>query len=837
MDIANLGIRADSSEVVEATKDLDRFVEASERVDKANEQVAESSNRVSKTHEAMAAKAQRMSTMFESGGRNVETFGKRVRQSEQDTSIFRRTLDMLNAPFAALKNNLSISEKSTGLLRRGIDAVNQRLAVYRTTLASADKQTSLFNRTITGLGNMMRTTFGGMLGTIVAGLGIDYVRRATDTYTELGNRLSAAGAEGEVFTQVQERLFEAANRNGVQISALGQLYSRASLSSESLGASQSKLLDFTDGVTAALKVQGGSAESASGALLQLSQALGSGVIRAEEFNSILEGALPIARAAAEGWNETGISVAQLRNLVIAGEVSSKEFFDAFLRGSEDLKATAEGMNLTIGAAFVTLNNGIIAFIGSLDQATGASRAVATVIQGVGLALTFMGENLGMVIEFLAPLAPVMLAVFGPSVLAMVLSLASAVGTTLLGAVSALFALILTNPLTAFLAVVVTVISYMVNWEVAIRNLIQAWSYFMVLWNEFWGNAEGTEYWIRVGLDAGDIVDKLMGVAEETKARIAEGFNVGGNDAGGKILGAMAQGGTDAANKIGQSMQMTGEKANAIWESLNGKVVQPIGKALVDGSNYFYNQATGAIEKAGNSASESMYEAITESTDAANEKTRETGIQISGQMSTVMTDFLVGFRTFGGDLIHAMNTASAIVSSQLGIMQAQTALLQAQAREANANAQLLLKQAADVGRRSTRSGSGGGSSNGGFNFQNYGHETTRDMLDNRGNGGNWFVSSSGGGFERGGSFTVPGNGGRDSQRVAFNATPGERVTIRTPQQQESQTAQQPVQLQVINVTDPREVPAAMDTRDGNRAMINMLRNNRDEVNSILGVSPS
>ena len=39
-----------------------------------------------------------------------------------------------------------------------------------------------------------------------------------------------------------------------------------------------------------------------------------------------------------------------------------------------------------------------------------------------------------------------------------------------------------------------------------------------------------------------------------------------------------------------------------------------------------------------------------------------------------------------------------------------------------------------------------------------------------------------GFAQGGSFTVGGSGGTDSQMVAFNATPGERVTVETPQQQ-------------------------------------------------------
>jgi hypothetical protein len=41
--------------------------------------------------------------------------------------------------------------------------------------------------------------------------------------------------------------------------------------------------------------------------------------------------------------------------------------------------------------------------------------------------------------------------------------------------------------------------------------------------------------------------------------------------------------------------------------------------------------------------------------------------------------------------------------------------------------------------------------------------------------------SGQGFQTGGSFEVGGSGGADSQDVSFRATPGEHVTIETPQQ--------------------------------------------------------
>src|SRR5690606_3612868 len=136
------------------------------------------------------------------------------------------------------------------------------------------------------------------------------------------------------------------------------------------------LLEFTDKIALSLRVSGQSAAESSGALLQLSQALGSGVVRAEEFNSILEGALPIAQAAAAGLEEAGGSVSKLRALVIDGKVSSEAFFRAFEAGATILDDKVAGATLTAAQQFEQLQNALIDAAGKMDEATGLSDALA-----------------------------------------------------------------------------------------------------------------------------------------------------------------------------------------------------------------------------------------------------------------------------------------------------------------------------------------------------------------------------------------------------------------------------------------------------------------------------
>jgi len=239
--------------------------------------------------------------------------------------------------------------------------------------AAAEGQTDRLAASHRALAAEARSAGGAhrLLAGAVAGVGLaaaaSQVAALADGYTGFANQLKVAGLEGRNLQGVQDALFVTAQKYGQQLEGLGTLYGRSSLAAKELGATQSELLAFTNTTAAALKVQGGNAASSSGALLQLSQALGGGIVRAEEFNSILEGARPLLQAAADGNAKYAGSITKLRNEVLAGKVTSNEFFDSILAGSAQLEQKAAKANLTIAASFTVLNNALGQYIGQADQ--------------------------------------------------------------------------------------------------------------------------------------------------------------------------------------------------------------------------------------------------------------------------------------------------------------------------------------------------------------------------------------------------------------------------------------------------------------------------------------
>jgi len=255
----------------------------------------------------------------------------------------------------------------------------------RGALGGVQKQTGL-------VANGFRQAANAAKG-LFAVLGARELIRTANTFQQLQNSLRVVTDSTEELSNANDRLFEIASATRTPIEAVVTLFSRASIAADELGASQEQLFKLTEITGQALAVQGGSAAEASGALRQLSQSFSSGIVRAEEFNSILEGAFPLAQAAARGIDEAGGSVGRLRNLIVEGEITSKEFFEGILEGGEVLEEQFGQAIPTVSQAMTNLNTAFIGFIGQLDDAGSFSMTLASTILEVAEGLSVLGDAL------------------------------------------------------------------------------------------------------------------------------------------------------------------------------------------------------------------------------------------------------------------------------------------------------------------------------------------------------------------------------------------------------------------------------------------------------------
>ncbi len=275
--------------------------------------------------------------------------------------------------------------------------LNNATRTVETQLGRQERSAQRLEKQMQRSSGSISTAFRALAGTLAAAFTGRELVGLIDSFTRLQNSLKVAGLEGEGLAAVQERLRSIGAQYGVELEALGSVFNRAALAQKELGASTDDIIQLNEVVAASLKVTGSSSEQARGALLQLSQAIGQDVVRGEEFNSILEGALPLAQAAARGIEGMGGSVAKLRGEVIKGNITSKEFFEGILKGGTETIKQAEAATLTLGGAFTVLRNELTLYVGDAAKTSGATVLMSDAIKG-------LANNLNIIIPALTVIA-------------------------------------------------------------------------------------------------------------------------------------------------------------------------------------------------------------------------------------------------------------------------------------------------------------------------------------------------------------------------------------------------------------------------------------------------
>lgn len=260
-----------------------------------------------------------------------------------------------------------------------------------------------------------------------------------NAWGDFNNKVRSSTSTAAEFEKVQKGLVDAALQTGQSLQSVSDMYQTMSISAKELGKSQDEMLKFTRLVSQELANSGVSAGSAKDALLQLSQAMGSGTVRAQEFNSVLSGAPSLMKRIAENVDGANGSIAKLREIMNSGGLKSTAVFDAILKAQKGIEDQAKKMPLTMGSAFTNLQTQLTKFIGQMDESFGITGALA---KGIQFIADHMRELAGVVTGVGAAIAvafsPAIVSAFGAQVTRVLLliranpfiALASAIGAAI-----------------------------------------------------------------------------------------------------------------------------------------------------------------------------------------------------------------------------------------------------------------------------------------------------------------------------------------------------------------------------------------------------------------------
>jgi tape measure domain-containing protein len=304
------------------------------------------------------------------------------------------------------------------------------------------------------------------LKTLAAGAVLRFLLQQADAYTNLQNQLRLVTTSTAGLAVVTEDLLKVSNETRSSFEDTAKLYATVSKQSSALGLSQNETIAFTKSLNQAIILSGSDAQMASAGIRQLGQALGSGVLRGDELNSVLENTSEVAATIAKGM---GVTIGQLRALGKEGQISAQDIIRSFQEASDDLNNRFGKTVPTVGQAVQVLQNQFMYFWGELDKTAGIT---ATLAQG----LLWLANNLD-VVSRVAGAAAIVLG----TVLAR-----QAIGF-LLARLQILSAWLLSNPWTAMLVALTAVIALLYTFsdeiDASADGMVKLADYGVATWNE------------------------------------------------------------------------------------------------------------------------------------------------------------------------------------------------------------------------------------------------------------------------------------------------------------------------------------------------------------------
>lgn len=244
----------------------------------------------------------------------------------------------------------------------------------------------------------------------------------SDEITQTTSRLNMMNDGLQSTADLYNMVYVAANDARGSLGDMASVVARFGNNAKDAFSSSAEVVQFANLVQKQMTIAGASTQEAANAELQLSQALGSGVLRGDELNSIFEQAPNLIQNIADYLD---VPIGKIRSMAQDGELSADVVKQAVFAATDEINANFESMPMTWGQMWTVFqNNATMAFQPVLQRlndlantdgfqtfATNAINDLAVVagvvldiFEGIGSVGTFVSDNwqiIGPIVEGVA----------------------------------------------------------------------------------------------------------------------------------------------------------------------------------------------------------------------------------------------------------------------------------------------------------------------------------------------------------------------------------------------------------------------------------------------------
>lgn len=269
-----------------------------------------------------------------------------------------KALNVVLNSFEAMQSASSSPVDSSEIqeARNELARVETQLDSVEQNIRQSNEQQRQFNDTIKNGSNAasdLKSKFMGIVSVIGGMMGLKKVFDLSDELTQTTARLNMMNDGLQTTEELQNMIFASAQRSRGAYQATADAVSKMGIMAGDAFSSNAELVAFVEQLNKQFTIAGTSQEGISAAMLQLTQAMGSGVLRGEELNSVFEQAPTIIQAIADYLD---VPIGQIRAMAQEGQLSADVVKNAMLSAADETNAKFESMPKTIGQVWQSIKN-------------------------------------------------------------------------------------------------------------------------------------------------------------------------------------------------------------------------------------------------------------------------------------------------------------------------------------------------------------------------------------------------------------------------------------------------------------------------------------------------
>lgn len=183
----------------------------------------------------------------------------------------------------------------------------------------------------------------GLVGAYASLQGVQKLINLSDEYVQTNARLNMINDGLQTTDELQDKIFASAQRSRAAYTATADAVAKLSLNAPGAFGSNDETIQFAENLNKLFAIAGTEQAAISSATLQLTQALGSGVLRGEEFNAVFEAAPNIMQTVADYMD---VPIGKLRGMAQEGQITADVVKNALLGATNDINTQFQSMPMT-----------------------------------------------------------------------------------------------------------------------------------------------------------------------------------------------------------------------------------------------------------------------------------------------------------------------------------------------------------------------------------------------------------------------------------------------------------------------------------------------------------